>query len=134
MTTPTTPQQPPEMELIRRRREDAVPRLSMREAARRAGISSPWWRVLETGIRRVKGQDFPESANDETLARMALVVGVTAEELAAAGRPGAAARLGKLADAGPDPAAQIAEIVRQSPDFSNRQKRHLIELLERGSR
>jgi hypothetical protein len=130
----TAPQQPPEMALIRRRREDRVPHLSMREAARRAGISSPWWRVLETGIRRVKGQDFPETANAETLARMALVVGATEQELRDTGRADAAEKLAKLIAAGPDPVEQIAEVIRQSSDFSDRQKRYLTDLLERDTR
>jgi|SRR5579859_1321662 len=130
----TTPHQPPEMAVIRRRREDRVPRLSMREAARRAGISSPWWRVLETGIRRVKGQSFPETANAETLARMALVVGATTAELEQAGRPDAAGKLAKLIAAGPDPIDQIAKAIDQSSDFSDRQKRYLSDLLKRESR
>ena len=130
----TTPQPPPEMRLIRQRREDAVPRLSMREAARRAGISAPWWRVLETGIRRVKGQDFPERANAETLARMALVTGVTPGGLTGAGRADAAAVLTKLLAATPDPAAQLIEAVQHSREFTERQKAHLTDLLRRESR
>lgn len=122
------------MMLIRRRREDRVPHLSMREAARRADISSPWWRTLETGIRRVKGQDFPERANAETLARMALVVGATAQELEQAGRPDAAVKLAKLIAAGPDPANQIAAAVRQSPNLTEEQKQYLTGLLERDTR
>lgn len=130
----TTPQPPAEAVLIRERRLAIVPHLSMREAARRAGISSPWWRVLETGVRRVKKQDFPESANEETLARMAQVVGVTPEELRAAGRPDAAAILEKLLAVPPDPVSDLIRSVERSAEFDQRQKAHLIDLLKRGSR
>lgn len=95
MTTLPTP--PPEALLIRKRREEHVPHLSMREAARRAGISAPWWRMIETGIRRVSGQDFPERGNADTLAAMALAVGVEPAELEAAGRADAAGRLERMA-------------------------------------
>jgi transcriptional regulator with XRE-family HTH domain len=126
VTTPPTP--PPEAQLIRKRREEQVPRLSMREAARRAGISAPWWRMIETGIRRVKGQDFPETGNPETLARMARAVGATSAELAAAGRPDAAAILERLPD---DPLAGLAESVQGASGLTDRQKQALLGLLHR---
>lgn len=122
------------MVVIRRHREDRVPHLSMREAARRAGISSPWWRVLETGIRRVKGQNFAEKANAETLARMASVVGVVPAELVEAGRPDAAAKLAILLEAGPSPADRMAEAIQRSRDLSADQKAYLTSLLERDTR
>ena len=130
----TSPQPPPEAVLIREHRLAMVPHLSLREAARRAGISSPWWRVLETGVRRVKQQDFPESANPETLARMAQVVGVTPAQLAEAGRPDAAAILEKLLAAPPDPVSDLIRSVEHSGELSERQKAHLIDLLRRESR
>ena len=129
MTTSLPP--PPEAELIRERREAQVPRLSMREAARRAGLSAPWWRMLETGVRRVKGQDFPERANAETLARMAQTVGVTGAELTAAGRADAAAILEKLPT---NPHLQLSIDVRNSRDLTERQKRALLELINRNGK
>lgn len=130
----TTPQPPPEAVLIREHRLAIVPRLSMREAARRAGISSPWWRVLETGIRRTHGHDFPESANEETLARMAQVVGATPAELRTAGREDAAEILEKILAAPPDPVSDMIRSVERSAEFDDRQKAHLIDLLKRESR
>lgn len=106
----------------------------MREAARRAHISSAWWRVLETSTRRVKGQDFTERANAETLARMALVVGAVPAELAEAGRPDAAVKLARLIEAGPSHGERLAEAIRQSRDLSAEQKSYLTGLLERDTR
>jgi hypothetical protein len=103
----------------------------MREAARRAQISPAWWRMIETGVRRVARQDFPERANDETLARMAQVVGATPAELRDAARPEAAVLLEKMLAAGPDPMTRLAEDVRNSRDLDESQKKHLLSLLER---
>lgn len=134
------PQQPPEMVVIRQHRVDRVPEMSMREAARRAALltgtsfSAPWWRVLETGIRRVKGQDFPEKANAETLARMALAVGVVPAELTDAGRPDAAAKLAKLIEAGPSQGERVVEAVRQSSDLTAEQKAYITDRLQRDAR
>jgi transcriptional regulator with XRE-family HTH domain len=135
----TTPPPPPEANLIREKREAMIPRLSMREAARRAGISAPWWRMLETGIRRVKGQDFPERANAETLARMARVVGLTPAELhAAASASETPQDAGRIRDAAeilarlqPDEARTEAERMAHAvPGLSDRQRRLLTEAVE----
>jgi hypothetical protein len=125
----TSPTPPPEARLIRERRENTVPRLSMREAARRAAISAPWWRMIETGIRRVQGQDFPERANDSTLAQMALVVGVTPAELIEAGRSDAARLLAKLLEAPTDGLATLAADVANARGLTERQKQELLRLL-----
>lgn len=111
MTTRPTP--PPEAELIRRHREDHVPHLSMREAARRAGMSASRWQMIEHGIRRVSGQDFPERGPADAIAAMALAVGVPPPELEAAGRQDAADRLVKLAaDRAANDGATRAEAAR----------------------
>lgn len=129
MTTLPTP--PPEAQLIKRRREEHIPHLSMREAARRAGISAPWWRMIETGIRRVSGQDHPERGNADTIASMGLAVGVQPDELEAAGRPDAAATLRKLAAgrALNDSAsrAEAARLVDGIPGLNARQRQALAE-------
>lgn len=128
----TLPQPPPEARLITQLREAKVPPLSMREAARRAGFSVATWTQNEQGYRKVAlGLVIPIRATPEKLARMALVVGATPDELEEAGRGDAARMLGKLIEAGPDPHEQLAETVQQSRDFSESQKRALIELISR---
>jgi hypothetical protein len=131
----TTPKPPPEARLITELREAKVPPLSMREAARRAGFSAPTWVQNEQGYRKVApGVTIRIRATDEKLARMALVVGATPEQLEKTGRADAAVILQKLIDAGPDPVAQMAEVVRQSREFTDQQKQALIQLIERDGR
>jgi hypothetical protein len=130
----TTPAPPPEAQLITRLRENMVPPLSMREAARRAGMSASAWTQNEQGWRKVApGVTIPVRATADKLARMALVVGAKPERLREAARSDAAAILQKLIDAGPDPAAQLEEILRNSRDLSDAQKRRLIELVRHSS-
>lgn len=77
---------PPEAELIAAAR--ATARLSMREAARRAGISDATWRNVETK---------PDAARPaRTVARMASVLSVTPAGLEDAGRRDAAGELRQL--------------------------------------
>jgi transcriptional regulator with XRE-family HTH domain len=128
----TTPEPPPEARLIHELREAITPKLSMREAARRAGMSASLWTQYEQGYRKVTPLvTIPVTPTDDKLADMALVVGATPGQLREAGRGGAAAILQKLVDAGPDPYAQLVEQVRASRDLSERQKRALIELVLR---
>ena len=128
----TTPEPPPEARLITELREGIIPALSMREAARRAGMSASLWTQYEQGYRKVTpAVTIPIRATADKLAGMALVVGATPEQLREAGRDDAAAILRKLIDAGPDPKAQMVEKIRQSRDFTERQKRDLIELILR---
>ena len=82
-------------------------------------------------MRRVKGQDFPERANAETLARMAQTVGATAAELTAAGRADAAAILERLPA---NPHLQLAIDVRNAHGLTERQKRALLELISRDAK
>ena len=84
------PEQPPEGKLI----AGAAGRLdlSIREAARRAGISYGRWRQITAGYQNVSpGVYAAVHAPARTLARMAAVVGVTPEEMETEGqRPDAA--------------------------------------------
>ena len=85
---------PPEASLIRRAREAAVPPLSRRQAAARAGISPSQWSDVERGSKRAgPGIVIPVQATAETLAKMAAAIGATADQLAAAGRDDAADQL-----------------------------------------
>lgn len=124
-------QPPPEARLIAQKRADLVPRLSRTQAARLTGISEARYRQLEKGVIRVRGQDYQEIAPAETLARMALTVGATPQELRGAGRSDAASILQKLLDAKPDPLALLAEDVRNATGLSERQKEYLLRLLGR---
>lgn len=79
------PEQPPEGKLI----ADAADRLSLsiREAARRAGISYGRWRQIVMGYQNVSPGVFAQvHAPAKTLARMAAVVGVTAGQMESEGR------------------------------------------------
>lgn len=130
----TTPAPPPEAQLITRLREDMVPALSMREGARRAGFSVSTWMQNEQGYRKVTpGLVIPIRATAEKLARMALVVRATPDQLREAGRDDAAGILQKLIDAGPDPADQLEAVLRSSRDLTEAQKRELIDLVRRAN-
>jgi transcriptional regulator with XRE-family HTH domain len=85
------PPAPPEGALIKAAR--AVSGFSQREAARRAGISESRWRQIVAGFQSVGGKKVAFRSPDETVARMASVVGVTPEQLEAVGRAEAAAAL-----------------------------------------
>lgn len=87
------PPQPPEMALIERRRQAARPRLSIRQAAMRAGVSETWWRLKESGSRPTPLGYAPEHATDDAVVTMADIAGVTPDELREAGREGAAVKL-----------------------------------------
>jgi transcriptional regulator with XRE-family HTH domain len=94
--------------------------MSMRQAAQEAGISPTHWRQIETGIRRFRGQDWPETGAAQTVAKMALVVGATPRDLAQAGRDDAAGELEALIAA-----------VESDPRLTRRQKRLLAERMRR---
>lgn len=78
MTTPRPPQ-PPVMQLIEQRRRRAG--LSFRRAGKLAGLSDSRWIQLEHGYRDTRLGAEPAPAPDRTLARMALAVRVTPDEL-----------------------------------------------------
>ncbi|MFG1805102.1 helix-turn-helix domain-containing protein [Streptomyces sp. NPDC049040] len=114
------PDAPPEGLLIKRAQLAA--RLSQREAARRAGLSEARWRQLVSGFQLVSRTRVPVRSPDETLARMARAVGVSAEQLEAAGRGDAAdalrdAEAGRAAgEAGGTDAAGIDQAGRSRVD------------------
>jgi transcriptional regulator with XRE-family HTH domain len=91
------PSPPAEAELIRQRREAAVPEMSRRQAAAKAGISASQWSDVERGHKKAgSGVVVPVKATPETLARMAKIAGISADDLAAAGRADAADELRAL--------------------------------------
>jgi len=95
------PDPPPEGRLI----ADAAARmnLSIREAARRAGISYGRWRQITQGYQNVSPGSFaPVHAPAKTVAKMAAVVGVTPEQMEAEGERPDAAEIMRLA-AAPEP-------------------------------
>lgn len=85
---------PPEGALI----ADALKRarISGRQAAADAGMSDARWRQITKGYQSVQGNHSPVRAPAETLARMALVVDVTPDQLREAGREDAANELVQL--------------------------------------
>jgi transcriptional regulator with XRE-family HTH domain len=88
---------PPEAELVRQRREAAVPAMSRRQAAAIAGLSPSQWSDVERGHKKAGSSvEVPVRATAETLARMARAVGASADDLAATGREDAARQLRDL--------------------------------------
>ncbi|MDO2978301.1 hypothetical protein [Mycobacteroides abscessus] len=91
------PTQPPEAELIERLRTQFRPKLSVRSAARAADMSDSRWRQIIKGYRQETADlRVPVRAPAVTLARMALVVGATADELRDVGREDAVEELQDL--------------------------------------
>lgn len=77
--------------LIRRARLLMTPKMSIRAAASRAGISPETWGIAERGYRDMKGGRRPVSTPPETIAKMARVVQVSPRDLEADGQDPAAA-------------------------------------------
>ncbi|MEE2041825.1 helix-turn-helix transcriptional regulator [Nocardiopsis tropica] len=90
----------PAGELIETARERL--RLSQNAAAREIGISGTRWRQIVKGSGSSEGSRVSVRGGAETVARMARLVGVTAEAMEDAGRPDVAR---KIADADPQPAS-----------------------------
>lgn len=88
--------------LIEARRKATRPRLSIREAARRADMSDTRWRQITAGEVRIGASTVVVRGPAETLARMAEVVGVSPEELERAGRVDAASAARALKVMPPD--------------------------------
>jgi len=105
------PKPPPYAELIARARL-APPKMTITEAARRAGISDTRWSQLENGYRMNRGRAEPEWAPADTLAGMARAVGVTPAQLDEAGRADAAAELAAL------PAVAVVAEPEPEPDYA----------------
>lgn len=91
------PEQRPEGALIERAREAHNPRLSIRAAADAAGMSDGRWRQIVNGYQSAGASQYITVVGPaETIARMAKVVGVTAEQLTDVGREDAAGELLRL--------------------------------------
>ncbi|MFE6551642.1 helix-turn-helix domain-containing protein [Streptomyces sp. NPDC057746] len=108
MTESPSPSMPPEAALIKAALKRQ--RIRIDDAAAKAGISRSRWSQIVAGYQSVGGQQIPVRAPDETLARMALAVGVTADQLREAGREEAAAALDELS--GP-------EVETPTPAYAN---------------
>lgn len=90
----TTPELTPAGQLIEAARTDRSPVMSIRKAAEAAGISDGWWRQIVRGYRTVKGGvKVQVDSPADTLAAMALAVGVTPSQLRAVDREDAARAL-----------------------------------------
>jgi transcriptional regulator with XRE-family HTH domain len=106
------PEPPPEGAVIEAAR--AAARLSVREAARRAGISEGWWRQVAPGYQTLSGGAHGDvRAPAETIARMARAAGAVPADLEGC-RPDAAAILAGMlkAEQAPRPAPAPDEAVR----------------------
>lgn len=98
MVKSTRPEPPTEAALIDAARRRA--RLTVREAAQRSGLSEARWRQITNGYQVVSGTKLAVKAPAETLARMALAMGLAPEQLARVGRPDAAEVLEEIAPPG----------------------------------
>jgi len=102
--------QPPHGKLIEDARQHA--KLSIREAARRAGISGNWWSAVVSGSQN----GVPANGSPATVAAMARVVGVTPDQLETQGNNADAAReLRRIELDGPPPSPRPPVPRRPSP-------------------
>lgn len=81
----------PEGELIETARERTG--LSQNAAAREIGISGTRWRQIVKGTGTAEGVRVAVRGGEATLAKMALLVGVSAEDMDAVGRPDVARKI-----------------------------------------
>lgn len=73
--------------MIEDARKARIPRLSQRKAAELAGLSEGRWRQIVAGYQSISAGVYATVRGPaETLANMARAVGVTAEQMSAAGR------------------------------------------------
>jgi hypothetical protein len=84
---------PPEGALIRKAREMAIPKISRTKAAQLAGIDPGTFGMAERGYRDAGGSRHKVHTPDSTYAKMAAAVGVTPQQMAAAGQNQHAAAL-----------------------------------------
>jgi hypothetical protein len=101
---------PPWAQLIRDKRKAMMPPVSMRKAARLAGMSDSTWLAAENGTRATRG----------TLASQAILVDVTPKELEDAGRPDAAAALRTLLRQQLDKAGGVPGVLREAAEADAR--------------
>ncbi len=91
------PAQPPEGALIERLRKAMQPSLSIRAAAKQAGMSGSRWTQIVRGYKQEKSDlRIAVQGPAKTVARMAHVVGATPDQLREVGRPDAAEELDKI--------------------------------------
>ncbi|MGC3954598.1 MAG: hypothetical protein QM804_10150 [Propionicimonas sp.] len=106
---------PPEAELLRSAYEGMVPKPSVRALAADVSLSEGRVRQIFKGYQsHGRGHTSEAVAPPETLARIALAVGVTADELEAVGRVDAAKVLTTITDAG---GAALASIGTATADL-----------------
>ncbi|MGW0039861.1 hypothetical protein [Gordonia sp. NPDC003376] len=105
-----TPSAPPEARLIDAAQKAAVPKLSMRKAAEMAGMSEGRWRQIVKGFQGTGTGRIPVVAPDETIARMALTVGLAPDQLDEAGRPDAAGILRHLLATSEQPDVELTGV------------------------
>jgi hypothetical protein len=95
-------------------------KLTQNAAAAAAGISGPRWRQIANGYETKAGMRIPVVGPDETVARMALAVGVTSDALRAAGRDGAANELEDMVEEfNPDNPFAKTEVAEGLATYSN---------------
>lgn len=109
--TPATP--PPWAQRISQRREALYPPVSRRQAAMAAGISVSTWIEIENGRKQVApGVVIEVRGTPDKVARMALFLEITPDDLRADGRDDAALHLERLS-------------TRAETELTERQKRML---------
>jgi transcriptional regulator with XRE-family HTH domain len=117
---------PPEAQLIYEAREARG--LSQLAAAKAAGISDTYWRMVESGERVLTGR-----RGVRTLARMAEAAGVASGAMEAVGRAGVESALAAIrlerARTLEEAAAEADRMVATSPDLSARQRERLRQLV-----
>lgn len=102
MRRTTRPEPPPEAPLIDAARRQR--RITVRELARQARISEALWRQIVSGYESLGAGQYREvRAKPETLARIALALGLTPEQLTRVGREDAATALEEIT---PEPEPQ----------------------------
>jgi Helix-turn-helix domain len=129
---PTRPAQRPEGRLIGAAAERDS--RSVRQLAAKAGISDTRWRHIVTGSQPAgQGSYITVVAPAETLARMARVVGVTADELRQAGREDAADEMTSWGPTGaPDDEdlADAIKIILDDPDLTDEERDEYIQIVQ----
>lgn len=108
----------------------------MRRAAHLAGIAPQSWANVENGSKTLgAGLVVSHEGSADMIARMASVVGITPDELTAAGRPDAAEILQVICQARPSARAagvieDAIEAISAASGLSERQKARLRQLVE----
>lgn len=94
--SPAAPDPTPEGTLIRTARKAAGVKIQDAANATNGVVSATRWSQIETGREPRRGQVVQARGGDTTLAHMAAVVGITASQLAEAGRKDAAEVLSEI--------------------------------------